>query len=59
MTLPFVSYGGSSTLALAIGMGMILALTRERPGDLGLRRMRSTKVSGAGLLEKLAPGGVG
>jgi cell division protein FtsW len=59
MTLPFVSYGGSSTLALAIGMGMMLALTRERPGDLGLRRMRSTKVSGAGLLEKLAPGGVG
>jgi cell division protein FtsW len=32
MTLPFVSYGGSSTLALAIGMGMMLALTRERPG---------------------------
>ena len=32
MTLPFVSYGGSSTLALAIGMGMVLALTREQPG---------------------------
>ncbi|MBL6941443.1 MAG: cell division protein FtsW [Rhodospirillales bacterium] len=32
MTLPFVSYGGSSTLALAVGMGMMLALTRERPG---------------------------
>ena len=32
MTLPFVSYGGSSTLALAIGMGMVLALTRDRPG---------------------------
>jgi cell division protein FtsW len=32
MTLPFVSYGGSSMLALAIGMGMVLALTRERPG---------------------------
>ena len=31
MTLPFISYGGSSTLALAIGMGMVLALTRERP----------------------------
>ncbi len=28
MTLPFVSYGGSSLLALAIGMGMLLALTR-------------------------------
>jgi len=36
MTLPFVSYGGSSMLALAIGMGMVLALTRRnrfiRPG---------------------------
>ena len=32
MTLPFISYGGSSTLALAFGMGMILALTRVRPG---------------------------
>ncbi|MBT3787214.1 MAG: putative lipid II flippase FtsW [Alphaproteobacteria bacterium] len=32
MTLPFVSYGGSSLLALAIGMGMVLALTRKRPG---------------------------
>ncbi len=58
MTLPFVSYGGSSTLALAIGMGMMLALTRERSGGVGLKRMRSSKVSGAGLLEKLAPGGV-
>ena len=33
MTLPFVSYGGSSLLALAIGMGMVLALTRKRPGS--------------------------
>ncbi len=32
MTLPFISYGGSSTLALAWGMGMVLALTRKRPG---------------------------
>ncbi len=32
MTLPFISYGGSSFLALSIGMGMVLALTRRRPG---------------------------
>ncbi len=31
MTLPFISYGGSSMLSLAYGMGMLLALTRERP----------------------------
>jgi cell division protein FtsW len=31
MTLPFISYGGSSYLALAIAMGMVLALTRRRP----------------------------
>lgn len=31
MTLPFISYGGSSTLAIGIGMGMALALTRIRP----------------------------
>ena len=28
MTLPFVSYGGSSMVALALGMGMLLAFTR-------------------------------
>jgi cell division protein FtsW len=31
MTLPFVSYGGSSLISLALGMGMLLALTRRRP----------------------------
>jgi cell division protein FtsW len=31
MTLPFISYGGSSMISLAYGMGMLLALSRERP----------------------------
>ena len=31
MTLPFISYGGSSMISLAYGMGMLIALTRVRP----------------------------
>ncbi len=32
MTLPFLSYGGSSVVAVALGIGMMLALTRKRFG---------------------------
>lgn len=32
MTFPFVSYGGSSLIALCINMGMVLALTRKQMG---------------------------
>ena len=36
MTLPFVSYGGSSVIAAGITVGMLLALTRSRPqGEIG------------------------
>ena len=38
MTLPFISYGGSSMAAMALGMGMVLALTRERPRANDLSR---------------------
>lgn len=31
MTLPFVSHGGSSFLAVSLGMGLLLALTRRNP----------------------------
>ena len=31
MTLPLVSYGGSSLLAISLAMGMILGLTRRPP----------------------------
>jgi cell division protein FtsW len=31
MTLPFISYGGSSLLSLGMGMGFLIAVTRRRP----------------------------
>ena len=31
MTLPFISYGGSSLISLALAMGFLAAVTRRRP----------------------------
>ena len=42
MTLPFLSYGGSSIIAMAGGMGMMLALTKKR---YGLPKPSRTRVS--------------
>jgi cell division protein FtsW len=39
MTLPFISYGGSSLLSLALGMGFLVALTRRRPRSEMLDRI--------------------
>jgi cell division protein FtsW len=38
MTLPFISYGGSSLLAMALTMGFALGLTRKRPRAATLKR---------------------
>ncbi|GBQ21002.1 cell division protein FtsW [Acetobacter estunensis NRIC 0472] len=38
MTLPFISYGGSSAMSVALTIGMMLALTRQRVGRSRLTR---------------------
>jgi len=38
MTLPFISYGGSSLFAVALTMGFALAVTRQRPKVAGRER---------------------
>ena len=45
MTLPFISYGGSSMLALCIGVGLLLAFTRRNP-FMDKRRPHAVKWSG-------------
>ncbi len=42
MTLPFISYGGSSMISLAYAMGTLLALTRERPRAVLLTSSRAS-----------------
>jgi cell division protein FtsW len=43
MTLPFISYGGSSTLATAVTAGFILALSRRRPEQLASSNFNFTR----------------
>lgn len=43
MTLPFLSYGGSSLIAMAGGMGMMLALTKKRFGQAKAGNTRGTR----------------
>jgi hypothetical protein len=48
MTLPFISYGGSSMISLAYGMGMLLAFTRERPRTAMLQPLPYPGTTGPG-----------
>jgi len=49
MTLPFISYGGSSLVSMALAMGMIIALSRRRPNTEALSRpARSADMQAAG-----------
>jgi cell division protein FtsW len=46
MTLPFISYGGSSLFAVALTMGFALAVTRQRP-QLGTKESSLLELWGA------------
>ncbi|HYJ58640.1 MAG TPA: putative lipid II flippase FtsW [Methyloceanibacter sp.] len=56
MTLPFISYGGSSLLAMALTMGFALGLTRKRPMAGGLKRNSEVQPDSeaAGIREQVA-----
>ncbi|MDE2578415.1 MAG: cell division protein FtsW [Hyphomicrobiales bacterium] len=45
MTLPFISYGGSSLISLALGMGFLIAVTRKRPRTETLHDMEAAPES--------------
>ena len=46
MTLPFISYGGSSLFSIALTMGFALAVTRRRP-KVGAREESLLQALGA------------
>lgn len=49
MTLPFISYGGSSLISLALGMGFLIAVTRKRPRAEILDRINPARRARSGL----------
>ena len=56
MTLPFISYGGSSLVSVAYAMGMVLALTRRRPRSDVIAQAYGFRRDEDGLPEGLAGG---
>jgi cell division protein FtsW len=59
MTLPFISYGGSSMISLAYGMGMLLAFTRERPRGAALLQPLPAEPAAASVTAAAVPGPAG
>jgi cell division protein FtsW len=57
MTLPFISYGGSSLLAMALTMGLALGLTRRRPKAGRLPRSRVRQAGEPGEANEVSDGG--
>ncbi|GBR43131.1 FtsW/RodA/SpoVE family cell cycle protein [Gluconobacter roseus] len=55
MTLPFISYGGSSAMSVALTMGMVLALTRHHVGQSRIGQRASAPYGQAPLFERNAP----
>jgi cell division protein FtsW len=53
ITLPFLSAGGSSTLAVSMTLGMLLAMTRRRVEPMGHKTPRSAAIAAR------HPGGMG
>jgi len=55
MTLPFISYGGSSAMSVALTMGMVLALTRHHVGQSRIGQRTSAPYGQGPLFERNTP----